>query len=452
MAARWTCLSYTWGPRDRATNRTILLNGLPFEVRANLHDFLELLQSSLRINTSVYEISQEPYWIDALSIDQRNARERNHQVEQMGQIFAEADFVHIWLGKASDTDGISQVLRGSPQNGDWRVNLERYKHTLCRHLFGNAFWDRAWVTQEVALAKFLRVSLGPQLFQYHELFRHADELASLRAKTSFNQFDPTKTGHLFVSSSCVDHCNTSVQPEHSLPYLLNHFSSKRCSVLHDRIYSLLSICGKQYKVPVNYNTSLVELAIQVMSCHGEHLCICAAVAVAKSLGLCSTLLYAQHSEMGFGQLQLQLSIQTDLSTIFLPPNASGSLKPQSGSYSLSRLHEYRSTMMEARKSCTIRLEHHFLNILATSQRLHRYLLENLADEDNQSLQQVCNGANGIQKFLLAPGWALTPDETNSSDLTVVKGCVTQFSKLIGNGGLCSSFCDKDAGSLLSSQV
>jgi hypothetical protein len=37
-------------------------------------------------------------WIDALCIDQSNAMKRNHQVQQMGLIYSQAERVMVWLG------------------------------------------------------------------------------------------------------------------------------------------------------------------------------------------------------------------------------------------------------------------------------------------------------------------------------------------------------------------
>ena len=41
MEDEYTCLSYVWGPEDPNSNQIILLNGLRFEVRRNLHDFFK---------------------------------------------------------------------------------------------------------------------------------------------------------------------------------------------------------------------------------------------------------------------------------------------------------------------------------------------------------------------------------------------------------------------------
>ncbi|KAF5714604.1 heterokaryon incompatibility 6 OR allele [Fusarium mundagurra] len=94
----YNALSYTWGsPRDsprltdKVTNTTILLNGLPFEVQANLYDALVELQVSC---------SGTPIWIDALCINQSNSNERSPQVSVMNQIYGKANRVIVWLGKA----------------------------------------------------------------------------------------------------------------------------------------------------------------------------------------------------------------------------------------------------------------------------------------------------------------------------------------------------------------
>ncbi|KAF5985000.1 heterokaryon incompatibility 6 OR allele [Fusarium coicis] len=94
----YNALSYTWGsPRDspsltdKATNITILLNGLPFEVQANLYNALVELQISC---------SETPIWIDALCINQSNPNERSPQVSVMNQIYGKAKRVLVWLGKA----------------------------------------------------------------------------------------------------------------------------------------------------------------------------------------------------------------------------------------------------------------------------------------------------------------------------------------------------------------
>ncbi len=79
------CLSYMWG--DASHLRSILVNGCRMLVRANLWLFLH---TARRMKIGGW------LWIDAISIDQDNIPERNHQVQQMAQIYKLARHVLIW--------------------------------------------------------------------------------------------------------------------------------------------------------------------------------------------------------------------------------------------------------------------------------------------------------------------------------------------------------------------
>lgn len=65
----------------------------------------------------------EFFWIDALSINQGNFLERNHQVNMMGNIFADAAFVLAWLGNA----GMNPSSPGMPLSNPRMVSVIRYK-------------------------------------------------------------------------------------------------------------------------------------------------------------------------------------------------------------------------------------------------------------------------------------------------------------------------------------
>jgi hypothetical protein len=85
--SNYVCLSYTWGqPGDECPIR---LNEKLYYVRRNLYDFLHVARKRLAYCW---------LWIDALCINQVHVEERNHQVQQMGTIFAGAKMVAAWLG------------------------------------------------------------------------------------------------------------------------------------------------------------------------------------------------------------------------------------------------------------------------------------------------------------------------------------------------------------------
>lgn len=72
----YAALSYRWG--DDETMEEINLNGLKKNVRKSLADALRSIR---------YADSQQPMWIDAVSINQDDVMERNRQVPRMGEIY-----------------------------------------------------------------------------------------------------------------------------------------------------------------------------------------------------------------------------------------------------------------------------------------------------------------------------------------------------------------------------
>ncbi|OWY47334.1 dihydroflavonol-4-reductase [Alternaria alternata] len=94
----YICLSYVWG--DEEQRHTIILDKKTFRIRSNLHSFLMTARRKRRL-------LENWLWIDALSIDQTNVEERNHQVQRMGLIFSRAEEVLSWLG---DSPNIAAYL------------------------------------------------------------------------------------------------------------------------------------------------------------------------------------------------------------------------------------------------------------------------------------------------------------------------------------------------------
>jgi hypothetical protein len=238
-AASWTCLSYRWGTSQPLSDRIILLNGRSFLVHENLFNFLQLLQLSERHNMqTLAELSKTLYWIDAMCIDQRNNRERNHQVTQLGEVFARAKLVHIWLRSSSNADQIRRTTESwlgryvrdcddpmFPRQMTWNgVDYE---------IFDNEYWSRAWVTQEIILAHTLIVSLGARVFHYADIFHQLEQIGGIRPGTSFDRFNE-------ILNTPITRIRGS-----NLLYLLWCFNDKICSVTHGNVYSLLSLCEQR---------------------------------------------------------------------------------------------------------------------------------------------------------------------------------------------------------------
>ena len=99
----YTAISYECGD-SRSTRHTILMNGKRFSVLRNLHTMLVSLQER-------YPSGHSRLWIDAVSIDQDNLIEKNHQVQLLKAIYTKAHHVLCWLGPAdNESDKVFDLL------------------------------------------------------------------------------------------------------------------------------------------------------------------------------------------------------------------------------------------------------------------------------------------------------------------------------------------------------
>ncbi|KAF2828671.1 hypothetical protein CC86DRAFT_196402 [Ophiobolus disseminans] len=88
-SAKYTCLSYVWGPARPEELRYILLNGHYSAVLRNLWEFLDVASSHHARDRNVgieknersrfdFESATQSLWVDALCIDQENIPEKDH--------------------------------------------------------------------------------------------------------------------------------------------------------------------------------------------------------------------------------------------------------------------------------------------------------------------------------------------------------------------------------------
>lgn len=93
----YMALSYTWG--EPVFPHKIEIDGQPFPITANLHDFLEQFACHFK---EAEEGSSVSYWIDAICINQLDDPERGAQICYMKEIYQRATTVDAWLGNSSE--------------------------------------------------------------------------------------------------------------------------------------------------------------------------------------------------------------------------------------------------------------------------------------------------------------------------------------------------------------
>jgi hypothetical protein len=169
----YEALSYTWGGAEKAAS---------VQIGAENHDVTENLY--LALQHLRYRDEDRILWVDAICIDQSNVEERGHQVNQMRNIYSQADRTLIWLGPATnDTDVLLDSLKQLEKESrrDWGLKDKRWMDTWVSLQFGmkSQHWDlanrqlkgltsllerpwfnRVWVLQEVANASRATVCSG----------------------------------------------------------------------------------------------------------------------------------------------------------------------------------------------------------------------------------------------------------------------------------------------------
>jgi len=271
IESEYVCLSYRWGDEDPKTSKDIFLDGKLFTIRQNLYDFLHLASTEPEWS----HVMQKKYWIDALCINQSDGTERNHQVAQMGKIFASARLVHVWLGKTSNVDRMSTLLSRSSSYGSKHIGpfeLQTNLNLIGRYILHNEYWNRAWVVQEIALARDVVVSLNATTLSLLDFCKRIDCLRLDLTQTPFQQFQ-------------VSHTPDSLQPlrDMNLLSLLGRFRDKHCAVPRDRVFSLLAMCHPEEQIQVDYGSPWTDIFAQILAKTRHIPCICSAALLARSL-------------------------------------------------------------------------------------------------------------------------------------------------------------------------
>ncbi|KAM3075272.1 hypothetical protein ACMFMF_005950 [Clarireedia jacksonii] len=191
---KYEALSYAWG--DLPASKTILIGETECYVRDNLFAAL----NTLRLRSRSRQI-----WVDALCINQEDFDERNAQVALMSQIYAKADQVVVWLGKAErDYWGAMVLLEdlGNLETSGKDLSKLVIDHATIRHskfwtelslLCHRPYWQRLWIIQEVVLASKIKAHCSSLIFDWERLDGLFSRLNMIQ-EAATNQFIKSPTG------------------------------------------------------------------------------------------------------------------------------------------------------------------------------------------------------------------------------------------------------------------
>ena len=268
----YLCLSYMWG--DAKSIHSIIINGRCFSVRENLWKFMHLARK-LKI--------RDWLWIDALCINQSNNKERNHQVQQMADIYREAKHVLVYPGDTPFSVRIAAKVtyhlplhrEPRPEGPDFAENLGILYNKLLYRMFKSMllrvvrlqYWFRSWIVQEVLLAKYCFLVTGSGLVDWEDFqFLYSPEGLCPRGEWR----SP-------VTELCKERANMEGRPRirddgadlRFVDLFIRLYGgdisyNSRCTEIRDHVYSLLGLASGSPAFEVDYEKTLPTLYLDTL--------------------------------------------------------------------------------------------------------------------------------------------------------------------------------------------
>ncbi|KAF8860223.1 hypothetical protein BDZ45DRAFT_649084 [Acephala macrosclerotiorum] len=244
---------------------TITCDGVEMTIGGELYSALR----RLRKEDEVLRI-----WVDAICINQSDMEERNLHVKMMGEVYAKAETVRVWLGEAVGIEEMALrclenvnekfnelFLAGMMQNrGAVQyacINDEKIKGSdwdELAQLLNRAWFERVWVIQEIANAKQAFIHIGRIVLGW-DYFS-----AIISGMRSFN-VDVTLLHCNGVKAICI--MNMLREEKAGLPgaanrmpllELLEETRDFKSTLACDKIYGILGLTKDFESVDVDYAT------------------------------------------------------------------------------------------------------------------------------------------------------------------------------------------------------
>jgi len=234
----YEALSYTWGdPNDRC-QVPIDFDGYPAHISTNLEAALRVLR---------YHDEPRQLWIDALCINQDDVLEKNKQVPLMGNIFAQAQNVIIWLGPQSVDSGLAMSAISNMTSAEDFDNITEPAWDALENLFSRPWFSRIWVLQEFKRAKNPIFQCGKATFRWGET---GDAIREFWDKDG--EIGPKYVKLLGELGKVVSMASTRVQVPMDVDFdteyaardlvrMLRIYGGCKATIPHDKVYGLLGL-------------------------------------------------------------------------------------------------------------------------------------------------------------------------------------------------------------------
>ncbi|KAI0973400.1 heterokaryon incompatibility protein-domain-containing protein [Xylaria arbuscula] len=153
---QYVAISYTWNEKDKlwygdydTSPKPVLINGTMVRVTDKV---ASIICQALKLGRSYL-------WIDAVCINQSDLGEKSHQVSSMGSIYRQATEVLAMIGSPSEaTDTVFDAANAFVTDSSQILPATAMKQLS--NLINGEYWTRAWILQELTLAKSILVCCG----------------------------------------------------------------------------------------------------------------------------------------------------------------------------------------------------------------------------------------------------------------------------------------------------
>ncbi|KAI1737542.1 HET-domain-containing protein [Xylaria scruposa] len=252
----YEAISYTWADETGVddSSKTIFVSRKPLKVTRNCENALKRVRRfhSVRV-----------VWIDAVCINQNDKNERGHQVQLMPRIYSSAKRVLIYIGERdANSDFCFKILDSGCMNSYDSVQTQQFCNSLSS-LLRRQYFSRAWVLQEIALARKAIIICGDMEMVWEQLYNANWEFFPCRFE--IQQLIDT-------SLLKIKQAELYTTPNRLLDLL---DISRRCQARdpRDKVYALLGLIidHRSLGLVADYNLTVKELYIKIAlylaSCH-----------------------------------------------------------------------------------------------------------------------------------------------------------------------------------------
>ncbi|KAH7081307.1 heterokaryon incompatibility protein-domain-containing protein [Paraphoma chrysanthemicola] len=263
----YEALSYEWGLASD-DDPFILIDGRNTRIRTNLRNALVEIR---------YKDRPRYVWIDALSINQADIQERNHQVRMMREIYQGAQHVIIWLGPEEDQSSmaIDYLATLGRRETAYKKKLIRKMAYKCAALSAlsalsmRSYWRRVWVQQEIYLARRFTVCCGNRSIGDYDFIT---AITWLGGETDMHWRNVNQSPCYPIMKTLVDKILHGTQTYLGRWLDMSRAQQLQASEARDLIYALLAIsadCQKS-EIIADYDKPVDEVYLETIKAIEAH--------------------------------------------------------------------------------------------------------------------------------------------------------------------------------------